>query len=62
MKLSSRLKYAASKKGKQSPESFVGEPNDVLEASFNEEPFEQIGLKLLTIITNEEEVEVNAVV
>jgi hypothetical protein len=62
MKLTSPLTYAASTKGKQKPESFVGEPKDVLEASFGEEPFEQIGLILKGIVTNEEKVEVNSVV
>jgi len=61
MRLTSNLVYAQSK-GKQSPESFEGEPKDILEASFSAEPFEQTGLKLTTIQTNEEKVEVNSVV
>jgi hypothetical protein len=55
------LTYAASSRDKQIPESFVGEPTDILEASFNEAPFEQTGLKLKTVVTNEEKVEVNPV-
>ena len=61
MLLTFKLKYSASK-GKQKPESFVGESKDVLEASFNGAPFEQAGLTLTTTQTNEEEVEVNSVV
>jgi hypothetical protein len=55
------LTYAASSRDKQIPESFVGEPADILEASFNEAPFEQTGLKLKTVVTNEEKMEVNPV-
>lgn len=55
------LKFKASK-GKQKPERFVEEPKDILEASFNGEPFEQTGLTLTATQTNEEKVEVNSVV
>ena len=61
MRLTQTLKFKASK-GKQKPESFVGEPKDILEASFNGEPFEQTGLTLTATQTNEEAVEVNSVV
>ena len=61
MLLTQTLKFKASK-GKQKPESFVGEPKDILEASFNGEPFEQAGLTLTATQTSEEAVEVNSVV
>ncbi len=60
MSLTQTLKFKASK-GKQKPQSFVKEPKDILEASLNGGPFEQIGLTLTTTQTNEEEVEVNSV-
>ncbi len=53
---------ASASKGKQNPESFVDEPNDILEESFNGAAFEQTGLTLASTQTNEEEVEVNSVV
>jgi hypothetical protein len=55
------LKYTASK-GVQNPTHFEGRPNEILEMSFGGGPFEQTGLTLTTIQTNEERVEVNAVV
>jgi len=61
MSLTQALKFKASK-GKQTPEGFVGEPKDILEASFNGAPYEQTGLTLTTTQTNEEAVEVNSVV
>jgi hypothetical protein len=61
MQLTSKLNYSASK-GKQKPEGFVGEPKDILEASFNKAPFEQTGLTLKTTQTNEETVEISSVV
>ena len=61
MSLTSALRFTAVA-GKQRSESFVGEPKDILEASFNGEPFEQTGLTLTTTQTNEEQVEVNSVV
>jgi hypothetical protein len=60
MKLTTNLPYTQSA-GKQKPESFAGEPKDVFEASFNEGPFGQLGLKLTTIQTNEEKLEINSV-
>jgi hypothetical protein len=60
MKLTTNLPYTQSA-GKQKPESFTGEPKDVFEASFNAGPFEQIGLKLTTVQTNEEKLEINSV-
>ena len=59
--LTQALKFKASK-SKQLPESFVGEPKDVLEASFNGEPFEQAGPSLTATQTSEEPVEVNSLV
>jgi hypothetical protein len=61
MRLTSTLAFAQSG-GKQKPEKFVGETRDVLEVSFNGAAFEQIGLALTTIQTNEEKVEINSVV
>jgi len=55
------LKYTATA-GKQKPEKFEGLPKDVLETSFGEAPFDQSGLKLTTIQTNEEKIEINTVV
>ncbi len=52
---------ASGKTGKQIPEHFVGEPKDILEASFNGGGFKQTGLTLTTTQTNEEAVEVNSV-
>jgi DNA-binding beta-propeller fold protein YncE len=60
MKLSSSLAYTQAAKGKQKPESFVGEPKNVLEASFGEEAFQQTALVLKTTLTNEEPVEVRS--
>lgn len=54
------VKYIASK-GKQKQQHFEGEPNDVLESSFEGEPFEDIGLSLEATQENEEPVEINAV-
>jgi hypothetical protein len=48
--------------GKQKPEHFEGEPNDVLTASLNGEVFEQLGEKATLTQVNEEAVEINAVV
>jgi hypothetical protein len=59
MGLTSRLAYAATK-GRQKPESFVGAQRAVLEASYDGEPYEQMGLKLAITQTNEEEAEVNS--
>jgi hypothetical protein len=55
------LKYAATA-GKQKPEKFEGLPKDVLETSFGEAAFDQSGLKLTTIQTSEEKIEINTVV
>jgi hypothetical protein len=60
MQLAPTLKYEATN-GKQKPEHFDEEPNDVLETSFGG-AFEQTGLTVTTTQTNEEEVEVNAAV
>jgi hypothetical protein len=61
MLLSATLKYAAST-GKQKPEGFEGLPRDVLETEFGEAAAEQTGLKLTTIQTNDEKIEINTVV
>jgi hypothetical protein len=61
MALSSKLEFKASK-GRQKPESFVGEPDDVLEASFAGAPFEAVGLTLASTQMSEEDVEVNSTV
>ncbi len=59
MRLSSELRYSA-RKGRQEPESFLGEPKAVLEASFDLGPFEQLGLRLKTTQADEEALELNA--
>ena len=61
MSLTQALKAKASK-GKQTPESFVGGPKDILEESVNGAPFEQAGLTAAMSQINEKEVEVNSVV
>jgi alpha-tubulin suppressor-like RCC1 family protein len=58
---STTLKFAQSK-GKQKPEQLEGEPIDVLETSFFGGGFEQTGLGVTLTQTNEEAVEINAVV
>ena len=55
------LKYTESA-GKQKPERFEGAPKDVLETAFGEAAVEQSGLKLTTIETDEEKIEINTVV
>lgn len=60
MQLAPTLEYEATG-GKQKPEHFDEEPNDVLETSFGG-PFEQTGLTIVTTQTNEEAVEVNAAI
>jgi hypothetical protein len=47
----------AEKSGKQKPEKFEGLPKDVLEENINGGSFEQAGLLLTTIQTNEEQLE-----
>ncbi len=59
MAVSSKLDFAAAS-GRQHPEGFVGEPSEVLEASFDGGPFEQIALKLKSTQTNEEAVEMSS--
>jgi hypothetical protein len=61
MNLTATVKYAAVS-GKQKPEKFEGLPRDVLETSFGEAAFEQSALKLVTVQTNEEKIEINSVV
>jgi hypothetical protein len=49
--------------GKEHPESFEGQPKDILETQFGGEgPFVQTGLGLVAIGTNEESIEINPVV
>ena len=54
------LKYSG-KDGNQKPEKFEGEPPAILETSIGA-PFEQSGQTITTTQTNEEALEVNAVV
>jgi alpha-tubulin suppressor-like RCC1 family protein len=61
MKPMSTLTYSASSKGKQTPERLVGEPTDVLEASFNGAAFQRVGLAMKTVVSSEEPFEVNSV-
>jgi hypothetical protein len=62
MKLTSPIKFKAAK-GKQKPESFVGEPSDVLFTKVGAEgPLEQAGETMTVNQTNEEKIEVNSVV
>jgi hypothetical protein len=59
MLLAPKLNFSAAR-GRQRPESFVGAPRVLLEASFEEQPFEQAGLRVKTTQTNEEAVEVSS--
>ncbi len=61
MLLSGPLKYKATK-GKQQVEHFEGMPNDILESTFKGLPYEQAGQTITTTLTNEEKLELNAVV
>jgi hypothetical protein len=61
MKLTTNVKFTATK-GKQKPESFAGEPTDVLLSSIGGGSPEQSGQALTAVQTNEEKLEVNAVV
>jgi hypothetical protein len=62
MKPTAPIKFKAAK-GKQRPESFVGEPVDVLFTKIGPTgPLEQAGESMNVIQTNEEKVEVNSVV
>ena len=54
------LKYVASK-GKQKPEHFEGEPNDVLLAEINGKKPEQSGITITSTQTGEEAAELNTV-
>jgi len=58
---SSSLKFAAAK-GRQKPESFVGEQKDVLEASFASGTYEQAGLTLAATQAGEEPLETNSTI
>jgi hypothetical protein len=60
MKLSSTVKFN-SYKGKQKPEQFVGGPKEVLECKFASAAYEQCGLMLAMIWTNEEKVEASTI-
>jgi hypothetical protein len=66
MKLSEPLKFTSTGKAgtkyKQKPEQLEGEAPDVLEWSVNLNPFEQFGMELSLLLTNEEKLEVNSVV
>ena len=61
MASTSALKYKASK-GKQKPEHFEDESNDVLEGSLGEVALTQAGLTGTLTLTNEEALEISAVV
>ncbi len=61
MEESGTLKYVATG-GRQEVEHFEGEPNDILEASFRGGAFEQSGQTITTTLTNQEKLELNAVV
>jgi hypothetical protein len=61
MVLTETEKFTQSK-GKQKPESFEGQPADVLETSIFGGPNEQSGLTLKGELTNEEKIEINTVV
>jgi hypothetical protein len=60
MKLSTTVKFNAYK-GRQKPENFVGGPQEVLECKFASAPYEQCGLSIALIQTNEEKVEASTV-
>jgi FG-GAP repeat/IPT/TIG domain len=63
MKLGATVKFVASTKGSQKPTRFEGGEEDVLLTKIGEGgAFEQTGLKITMIQTNEEKVEVNSVV
>jgi hypothetical protein len=61
MVLTTILKYVQNG-GRQEVEHFEGEPNDILEASFRGGAFEQSGQTISTTLSNEEKLELNAVV
>ena len=61
MEQSGTLKYVATR-GHQQVEHFEGEPNDILEAKFTDRGMEQAGQTITTTLTNEEKLELNAVV
>jgi hypothetical protein len=61
MVLTTTLKYVQTG-GRQQVEHFEGEPNDILESSFEKKAFEQAGQTISTVLTNEEKLELNAVV
>ncbi|HTZ64337.1 MAG TPA: hypothetical protein VMB51_09555 [Solirubrobacteraceae bacterium] len=61
MLLSGPLKYKAVK-GKQQVEHFEGMPNDILESTYHGLPYAQSGQTITTTLTNEEKLELNAVV
>ncbi len=59
MALSSKLNFSAAH-GRQHPEGFLGEPSEVLEASFDGGLFERVALRLKTALSSEEAVEVDS--
>ena len=61
MALTDTLKYVQTG-GRQEVEHFEGEANDILESSFRGAPFEQSGQTITTVLTDEEKLELNAVV
>lgn len=60
MKLSTTVKLNAHN-GKQKPERFVGGPPEILECKFSAASYEQCGLALAMIQTNEEKIEASTV-
>jgi hypothetical protein len=60
MKRTTTVKLIATK-GKQTPAQFVGGPVEVPECKFAAAPYEQCGLTLTTIQTNEEKIETSTI-
>jgi hypothetical protein len=61
MALTTSLKYKATR-GVQKVQSFEGMPKDVLETTHQGLPYEESGQNITTTLTNEEKLELNAVV
>lgn len=62
MEITPLVKYIGAAKAKQKPEHFEGEPNDVLETSFEKGAGEASGLSLEMTQKPEEQFEINAIV
>jgi hypothetical protein len=61
MVLTQTLKYSQSK-AIEKPTKFEGGPEDVLQTKLGAGVFEQTGMTLTSILTNEEDVEVNSII